>query len=216
MSIIEKLMKEFDKGRRPSELVREGYPRSTVYTAYKRWLALRHRMLPKIAVFISHDINDFDVVMRLYELLKASGIEVYMPHITYDPPSGSALNVEEKIRRSDYVLAIIAKEGPRKELVHYELGCARAYKKPIIALIEKGVEPPPYLTDREYVYFDPANMERSIEYVIEFLNKVRVRKQEQAFQVIAGLIGLTLLALFGIAIISVFIGRSEGEEEKED
>ena len=206
MPIIEKLMEEFDKGRRPSELVREGYPRSTVYTAYKRWLALRHKLLPKLMVFISHSVSDLNIVMRLHELLKASGMEVYMPHISYTRPGGLALGVEEKIKGSDYVLAIIAKDGPRKELVHFELGCAKAHRKPIIALIEKGLSPPPYLSEREYVYFDPADMERSIEYVVEFLNKIRARRQNQAFQIVAGLIGLSLLAFFGMAVISALIG----------
>jgi len=41
MGVMNRLLEEFDKGRRPVELVREGYPKSTVYTAYRRWLERR-------------------------------------------------------------------------------------------------------------------------------------------------------------------------------
>jgi len=51
-TLIEKLIEEFEKGKKPKDLINEGYKKSTVYLAYKRYKErVEARKKPIIEVF---------------------------------------------------------------------------------------------------------------------------------------------------------------------
>jgi len=51
-TLIEKLIEEFEKGKKPKDLINEGYKKSTVYLAYKRYKErVEARKKPVIEVF---------------------------------------------------------------------------------------------------------------------------------------------------------------------
>jgi len=52
MSIIGTLIEQFEKGKKPKDLIEEGYPRSTVYEAYRRFKAREEaKKTPIVEVF---------------------------------------------------------------------------------------------------------------------------------------------------------------------
>ncbi|RLE46998.1 MAG: hypothetical protein DRJ31_09425 [Candidatus Methanomethylicota archaeon] len=52
MSVIETLIEQFEKGKKPKDLIKEGYAKSTVYEAYRRFKAREEaKKTPIVEVF---------------------------------------------------------------------------------------------------------------------------------------------------------------------
>ena len=92
--------------------------------------------------FISHTFAESDVslAVELSGALKAVGGSGYMAeeHLEYD------LLIHEKIKSaivdSDYLVAIITKNGQASPSVHEEIGYALGREVPVLIMLERGVE----------------------------------------------------------------------------
>jgi len=208
--MIEKLIWEFDQGKSPSALIAEGFPKSTVYLAYKRWLKMRTIGLPSLKVFISHSVADLNVVSKMYDLLGAAGITVYIAELQPQPGVLISEKVEKMIGESDYFIALLTQDGVRSPFVNYEIGIAKKSNKPIIPLLEEGVQIPLYLQQREILWFKRDNPERSVEWLIKYLNYIRKEKAKAALM--SALATLSLVAIVGIGLLGLFSLTSSKKE----
>lgn len=196
-NMIELLFWEFERGRRPSELVKQGFPKSTVYYAYKRWLQMKSTGLPPLKVFISHSVSDLNLVIRMHDVFSAAGLTVYVAELN---PLASK-KVEDVIRDSDFFVAFLTKNGQRLSWVNYEIGLAKGLNKPIIPLVEEGAELPPYLDEKEVLFFNREALDETLERVIDYLNNVRREKAQATF--ISALVALGLMAIVGVSLIGL-------------
>lgn len=204
----------FEKGMTPSQVVKTGnFPKSTVYYSYKEWLRTRGGKLPPLNVFISHSIEDINVVVRMHDLLSRSGIGIHVAEFQPELGADLAGKIRRMIQNSHYVIALLTPSGLRSSFVNYELGLADMLKKPIISLVQKGAESelPAFLKGREYLSFDLNDSKYTIEWVVEYLNKIRRKKAEEQANAIAGLVGLLIVAIFGAAILGMLLGGKKGK-----
>lgn len=92
--------------------------------------------------FISHMFteNDTPLATRLADILKARGGSGYLAekHLEYD------LMIHEKLKGaiagSDYLVAIVTKNGQSSPSVHEEIGYALGRGIPVLIMLEQGVE----------------------------------------------------------------------------
>jgi hypothetical protein len=208
--MIEKLIWEFDQGKSPSTLIAEGFPKSTVYLAYKRWLRMRTSGLPALKVFLSHSVADLSIVTKMHDLLSAGGITVYIAELQPQPGVLISEKIEKMIRESDYFIALLTRDGQRSPFVNYEIGVAKGFNKPIIPLVEEGVQPPLYLQQREVLWFKRDDPEKTVEWLIEYLNYIRKEKAKAALM--SALATLGLVAIIGIGLLGLFSLASSKKE----
>ena len=104
-------------------------------------------------VFISHSTKDMDIVEKFRELIEPK-IETYVA--AKDPQPGKPLwgKIEANIKGSNYLVAIMTKNGSRSEMVQSEIATAHANKIPVIPIIEEGVSLQGILSGIEYLKLD--------------------------------------------------------------
>ena len=208
----EELFAYFEQGFTPSQLVKQGLPKSTVYKAYREWLMTRAFKLPKLTVYIAHSVRDYSILQRLINLLQAAGIEVVGNFVAM-PGTHVNTKIVELISKSDIVVVLIQKDSSRnRDFLIAEISTALAYKKPVIPIIEKGSENelPAILQGFEYLKFDESNINHTIEWVISYIDWLRREKQQlliQQLNNILGIIGCTLIAIFGVAALGLLVSE---------
>jgi nucleoside 2-deoxyribosyltransferase len=109
-------------------------------------------------VFISHSFADKEIVKEMMYALKARSIESYIAE--HDPQYGKPLTakIQNAIRDSDVVVAIITKNNPSPS-VEQEIGFALSNKIHVIPVIEEGAKFGVMLNDLEQVKFKDNNIE---------------------------------------------------------
>lgn len=133
MSVSRRLIELFEKGYKPSELVRMGYPKSTVYTVYKRWLQGR---AGGGYLYIAHDI-DYGFLRRFSDQLVMLGYKTVI--------GGNTPETLRLIRPAKAVLALVSREqGYRRRLLLEELREASSLGKPTYVLADRGAVVPSY------------------------------------------------------------------------
>ena len=138
----------------------------------------RKRELKRCFVSASADLD----IKPLLELLKEKGIDAHDAFsISYTGPMQPLL--EREINNSDFVIAVLSLKAPRPN-VYYEIGFARAAKKPIFVIIQDEGLVPALLKD--FVYVRAAvNDLQTIDYVLsQFLSKhkYRTRRPPKTFE----------------------------------
>ncbi|MEM2112284.1 MAG: toll/interleukin-1 receptor domain-containing protein [Candidatus Bathyarchaeia archaeon] len=166
--------------------------------------------LPALKVFLSHSVTDLSIVTKLFDLLSVSGITVYIAELQPQPGALISEKVEKLIKESDYFLALLTRDGQRSPFVNYEIGIAKGFNKPIIPLVEEGVQLPLYLQQREVLWFKREGPERTVEWLIEYLNHIRKEKARAALM--SALATLSLVAIIGIGLLGLFSLISSGNK----
>jgi hypothetical protein len=148
------------------------------------------------SVFVSHSVRDLDVVYQFKYWLEVNGIGVYVADT--QPQYGTSLptKVANAINQSDCVIAILTTYGNRSEWVNQEIGYAVRAGRPVIPIVEQGVNLKGFIADVEYVTFQSNDPAVAITNVINYLGRLKATKEQQQ-QLQAG-----LLILFGILAIA--------------
>ena len=148
-------------------------------------------------VFISHSTKDMDIVERFRKLIEPK-IETYVA--AKDPQPGKPLwaKIEANIKGSNYLVAIMTRNGSRSEMVQSEIATARANKIPVIPIIEEGVSLKGILAGIEYITFDNNHPDQALKDASIYLSKLK--KQTDIDSV--GILVLALLAIFGLSQMS--------------
>ena len=125
----------------------------------------RKRELKRCFVSASADLD----IKPLLELLKEKGIEAHDAFsISYTHTVQPFL--EKEINNSDFLVAVLSLKSPRPN-VYYEIGFARAARKPIFVIIQDEGLVPTLLRDFVYVRAAVTDL-KAIDYVLsQFLSK---------------------------------------------
>lgn len=158
-------------------------------------------------VFLSHSISPEDgpVAARLKAVAAAYGVVVLLPEVTR-PASAAVLSRTEKtaIKNADAVVVLATMGATRSRWVGLEVTEAIRLGKPIIALVEDGVEFPEQ-AGVQLVHFDrqaPAGHEGELFEALKNLGEQQkeTRQNMAALGWIAG-IAIGLVALGAIAVV---------------
>lgn len=110
-------------------------------------------------VFLSHNAVDADLVTAIKRAAAAVNTEVY----TYDQDIQAGADLPTKllnaIRRSDALVALLTQNAMYRPAVQQEIGCAVQQRKPVIALVEKGLNAQELtlVQGLEHIPLDPRN-----------------------------------------------------------
>jgi len=98
------------------------------------------RQQPRLEVFVSHATKDEAHVALVRQQMEALGISVYLAE--HDPQPGTVLaeKVREAIHRSHAVVVLITTASINSAYVQQEVGIAHECGKPIIPVVEKGID----------------------------------------------------------------------------
>ena len=148
-------------------------------------------------VFISHSTRDQGLVLSLAHLLSKLGIEVFVAEWYLIAGEPLAKKVLSQIEKSDCVVALLTRDGVRSSWVHQELGYSLKHNKPVIPLVEKGIESKDLgiLKDREYVEYDPKQPRSALIRLSEYVKllKLKKEKRDKIALVVGGLLAFFLL-----------------------
>ena len=108
-------------------------------------------------VFLSYAVEPFDtpIAARLRAVAAAYDISILLPDRHQILPNGLSIDTQTKIGSCDAVIALITRSAPNYlvNVVNLELQAATQSHKPIIALIEQGVQIQA-AAGTQLVYFD--------------------------------------------------------------
>lgn len=147
-------------------------------------------------VFLSYAVAPFDspIAARLRAVAAAYDISILLPDRTQPSQNGLSADSQTKIRSSDAVIALVTSSAPSYsvDLVNLELQAAAQSRKPVIALIEEGLQIQA-APGTHIVYFNrflPTAHEKPL---VEALDSIRQQKQwKQNLTALGWIAGITL------------------------
>ena len=103
-------------------------------------LAAQRQQPARVEVFVSHATKDEAHVALVRQQMEALGISVYLAE--HDPQPGTVLaeKVRAAIHRCQAVLVLITTASINSAYVQQEIGIAHECGKPIIPVVEKGID----------------------------------------------------------------------------
>lgn len=148
-------------------------------------------------VFISHSTRDQGLVIALTNLLSKYGATVFVAEWYLLPGERLDKKVFEQIKNSDCVAVLLTRNGIRSNWVQQEIGHALSLQKPLIPLVEKGIEPKDLgaLQGREYIEYDPNRPQEALIRTATYVGSLKLKKedQEKALIVAGGIMAFLLL-----------------------
>jgi len=145
----------------------------------------------KIYISYSLGLTDLYVASRLAREAEAKGITVLTSQQPTMPSTWS-VGPTHPILAADAVIAIATRDSRNFENFSHDLQTAVGYRKPVLALVEKGILG--QSSDAiQYIEFDRQNMGQALAQINTFLES-RKNQQNTNQWLVAG--GLALLALY--------------------
>lgn len=152
-------------------------------------------------VFISHSAQDQGLVISLANLLSKFGVEVFVAEWYLTPGERLDDKVFEQIKKSDCIVALLTRNGMRSSWVQQEIGFSLQRGKPVIPMVEKGIEPKDLaaLQGREYIEYDRYQYQQALSKLSTYVKSLKLKKEdkEKALLVLGGLLAFLLLVSGG-------------------
>lgn len=103
-------------------------------------LQRRQPVAQRLEVFLSHATSDQQHVLLVQQQMEALGISVYLAE--HDPQPGTVLaqKVRDAIHRCHLVAVLITTASMNSAYVNQEVGIAHECGKPLIPIVEKGID----------------------------------------------------------------------------
>ncbi len=153
-------------------------------------------------VFVSHKTDELPILQDLVNTLSQVEIGVYIAERS--PWPGIYLYDEKiipAILNSDCMLVLLTSDSASSPDVNQEIGIARSHNKPIVALVENGLQVKGLLVGREVVFFDRYNPVPALQTAFEhFQSQAAIKEKSKSDRNAALLIGG--IALFILAASS--------------
>ena len=148
-------------------------------------------------VFISHSTRDRGLVISLSHLLSEFGVDVHVAEWYLTPGEHLDRKVFKLIQGANCVVVLLTRNGVRSNWVHQEVGYALKSNKPIIPLVERGLNERDLgaLLGTEYIEYDPGQPEAALLKTSTYVKSLKLKKEEQAngLLVAGGILAFLLL-----------------------
>jgi hypothetical protein len=152
------------------------------------------------SVFLSHSAADAELVRKVAN--HAQPLEVSTYAYEDDPQAGRpvASKLEERIRNADALIVLLTRNSQHRPSVHTEVGIARTLGKPIIPVIEIGVDPMQFvfLQGLEYVELDLAKIDEALLGIQYGLKRLKDIAKNDALVMAAVLLVIAALIYFAV------------------
>jgi hypothetical protein len=143
-----------------------------------------------------------DVVYELAKYMKLNGINVHVSEWYEQPGESLPQKVASLLKASDCMLALLTVGGERSRWVNQEIGYAKGAGKPVIPVVEDGVQITGFLQSLEYIPFKRDNPYDAVTRAVEYLKTLATRKeQEERGRAILG----GLLFFFGLLALGAIV-----------
>ncbi len=178
---------------------------------------------PPVEVFVCHATRDVREVEMVRSQAEALGISVYLAEHDVQPGFVLAAKIEEAIRRCQAVIVLITTASVTSTIVQQEIGLARAHGKPLIPMVEKGIDIRQLgiLVGVEYLELDLdpehqaetlAKMRKALERLVMAqipLNVSVLSVTQNTGPDPATALGLVVLVILGVLIMAALSNGSE-------
>ena len=148
-------------------------------------------------VFISHSAQDQGLVISLVNLLSKFGVDVSVAEWYLTPGERLDEKVFEQINKSDCIVALLTRNGMRSSWVQQEIGYSLQRDKPVIPMVEKGIESKDLaaLQGREYIEYDRYQYQQALSKLSTYVKSLKLKKEEKekVLLVLGGLLAFLLL-----------------------
>jgi len=148
-------------------------------------------------VFISHSAQDQGLVISLANLLSKFEVDVSVAEWYLTPGERLDEKVFEQIKKSDCIVALLTRNGMRSSWVQQEIGFSLQQGKPVIPMVEKGIEPKDLaaLQGREYIEYDRYQYQQALSKLSTYVKSLKLKKEdkEKVLLVLGGLLAFLLL-----------------------
>lgn len=148
-------------------------------------------------VFISHSSRDQGLVISLANLLSKFGVEVFVAEWYLSPGESLDRKVFREIKNSDCIVVLLTQNGARSNWVQQEIGYALKANKPLIPLVEKGIDVKDLgaLQGKEYIEYDPYQPYQALIRASTYVRSLKLKKEEQekTLLVAGGILAFLLL-----------------------
>ena len=185
-----RILELLEQGYSPREIVRMGYPKSTVYYVYRRY---RSRKGPLRTVYVAHDTGRFERLIRLQQLLESLGYSVRIG------PWESTMDIRSMLRDVDVVVGITdARPSLRHELFLREIEMASRMGKRVVVVAEKGavIRTAPRVPVVTFSN-DPQELRTSLEKLLRRLGS----ENSEDILMILGVIAIAAIAAMGLVAL---------------
>lgn len=145
-------------------------------------------------VFISHSIEDLEIVSIISDGLKLIGIDIYIAEFYPEPGRTLSDKVLENLRSSDCVIVLLTHFGAKSAWIQQEIGIAKTLGKPVIPLLEKGLTIKGLLEGVEYISLDRKNVSDAVERLIGSISRLK-EKQIYSTGQAAKLLGVSFITI---------------------
>lgn len=130
-------------------------------------------------VFISHKFENRDqkFALKLQEMLREKQIRGYLAERKRNYELLISDKIKNEITNSDFIIGIITNASKTSASVNQELGFAMGNEKPVIMLLEKGIEHGVLTFGKEVEEFTEKNFEKACTNIINYILDKNYRKE---------------------------------------
>ena len=159
-------------------------------------------------VFLSYAVGPWDapIAARLRAVAAVYNISILLPDRTQVLHNGLPSDTQAKIREADAVIALATSTAPADpiNLVYLELQNATQARKPIIALVEEGVQLPG-IPLTHMVYFNRYDPTIHEAVLVDALNHIRSEQVKQNWTALGWIAGIAL----GLVALSEMVSNEK-------
>jgi len=161
--------------------------------------------------FLSHSVSPTDrpLLDHVESQCATLGIDLYLAEREF-APSSLTEKIREAIGDSDCVIVLLTTSGASSSWVNQEIAIANELAKPIVPLLEEGVDPPGLIRERDQIRFDRSRFAEAFDRATRFIGKLRAPRPEQAEEpkdntdLLLGIaIGATIVAVIVLLIVAM-------------
>lgn len=146
-------------------------------------------------VFISHSLEDRNIISALKINLALANIQAYIPEEDYQQGPDIWEKVKRNIDDSNVVIAILTRDGSRYSYVDQEIGYASSNHKQIIPIVEDDVKPVGALEGMEYIRFNRLGPLNAFDIAAQYLERHKIQSKD--------IVSLIITIIFFTFILSI-------------
>jgi nucleoside 2-deoxyribosyltransferase len=109
--------------------------------------------------------------------MREAGIDGYVAERDVQLGANLSAKLAQAITRSDCFVAFLTQGGSASAYVQQEIGFAVAYRKPVITIVEKGLQPQGFLVGVEYLELDREDPQPTIQRLTAYLSAQHAEQQ---------------------------------------
>lgn len=161
-------------------------------------------------VFLSHSVASADkpLLEHVEHECAQLGIELYLAEREFAPTTVTD-KIRGAIQSSDCVIVLLTAAGKASSWVNQEIAIANEMEKPIVPLLEEGVEAPGLIRERDQIRYRRGSFKDAFDRAVRFIGTLR-EKSTQASPPSEGdaffagvIVGAAIVVVIGLVLLAL-------------